>query len=999
MMKTDVLKCGIQPFWFWNGDMKKEEILRQIHEMKEQGITGFIIHSRQGMELPYLSETYFERMELALEEAKHLDMEVWLYDEYPYPSGVTAGQVTLNHPEYQCKMLEKTEYRAAGGEEVSLTFSWGRVLSAMAYPVKAGKVMWQEGVDISAYAGTAYTEEVFQFSGLTKYNHKRFFTGKQARRLMWTAPEGEWQIYLFTEVIMTGFKYFDTFIDTLNPEAVKCFLETTHERYRKRFGTYLGTTIKGVFTDEITAFPPERPWSPLLPDMIQKKTGINILEYLPVLFDIPMDDKTEQVLYAYWNTCEEAFVDSYDRQIYNWCEETGVRYIGEKPIMRSGELQFVHVTGIDTGHQKVGEVPNLTPGRYRTSGKLASSAAHLYKRDGALCEAFHSIGWGMTLQDMKWTFDWLTVTGIDWFVIHAFYYTTNGLRKHDAPPSAFYQMPWWKDMKELSSYALKLNHMNRSLKRCVPVLLVDPITSVWTVWDKERQGVRDDFGALQEELFANRVDYYIIDPHLLAEAQVVEENGNVSICVGGEAFSCILLPSITTLEDDCFAKVREFTEKGGFTAAVGNLANRQIETENPGEWMGHWFDGTKENTLYAKEPKALGRLLKERLGGYGFSAKEGEEVSRAVLSVEYEMEDGKKAYFIMNSGQKKASLTGNVIEGELILKPLESGFYEAGENGKIAASLNKLGEQELSLEGEWQMKLESSNALRLGWWDLEARGTGQKSRQPVEPMALIDQLEKAEMMIPVNPRKQFGCPKTLLLTDDTYCYTMEFGLEERDTAVYLVSEKDGILGDYEIVLNGEALPADALQPKAFFMHDNVAADVSAYLKSGINTIQVYVNAKRSFDGLVSPLYLMGDFGVKMSEGRWWIVKLPQTAPIKSRKEALIPFYGGTVSYTRKLQKMAGENDGEAVTIRDIWMQDDAELFINGVSLGAKAWAPYTWEVPKGLLKEKDNTVTLKLTTAMDGLFEGQYFDREAMTYVNYQGNETEIEEYEAVVHK
>ena len=50
MEKTE-LKLGLQPFWFWNGDMKKEEIVSQILEMKAKGIPGFMIHPRQGLAL------------------------------------------------------------------------------------------------------------------------------------------------------------------------------------------------------------------------------------------------------------------------------------------------------------------------------------------------------------------------------------------------------------------------------------------------------------------------------------------------------------------------------------------------------------------------------------------------------------------------------------------------------------------------------------------------------------------------------------------------------------------------------------------------------------------------------------------------------------------------------------------------------------------------------------------------------------------------------------
>ncbi|MBQ4384274.1 MAG: glycoside hydrolase, partial [Firmicutes bacterium] len=96
---------GIQPFWFWNGDMDPDEIRRQIREMHEKGIHGFLIHPRQGMEIPYLSAEFFRRVQIAVEEAAACGMEVWLYDEYPYPSGVAAGLVTVDHPEYLCKTL------------------------------------------------------------------------------------------------------------------------------------------------------------------------------------------------------------------------------------------------------------------------------------------------------------------------------------------------------------------------------------------------------------------------------------------------------------------------------------------------------------------------------------------------------------------------------------------------------------------------------------------------------------------------------------------------------------------------------------------------------------------------------------------------------------------------------------------------------------------------------------------------------------------------------
>ncbi len=38
-----------KPFWSWNGELEKDELVRQVHIMKEMGIGGFFMHSRTGV--------------------------------------------------------------------------------------------------------------------------------------------------------------------------------------------------------------------------------------------------------------------------------------------------------------------------------------------------------------------------------------------------------------------------------------------------------------------------------------------------------------------------------------------------------------------------------------------------------------------------------------------------------------------------------------------------------------------------------------------------------------------------------------------------------------------------------------------------------------------------------------------------------------------------------------------------------------------------------------
>ena len=90
------------PFWFWNDYLTEEEILRQMKEMKDKGVDGFVIHPRKGLpaEIEYLSGEYFRFVKFAVAKAKEMDMKVVLYDEAMYPSGSCRGAVVRSDPDF-----------------------------------------------------------------------------------------------------------------------------------------------------------------------------------------------------------------------------------------------------------------------------------------------------------------------------------------------------------------------------------------------------------------------------------------------------------------------------------------------------------------------------------------------------------------------------------------------------------------------------------------------------------------------------------------------------------------------------------------------------------------------------------------------------------------------------------------------------------------------------------------------------------------------------------
>ena len=123
------------PFWAWNEKINEKESKFQIQEMCDKGMGGFFIHSREGLETPYLSEEWMAQVGTAVQEAKEKGLEVWIYDEDKWPSGCAGGLVShVNPKEYSAKgltmeVLDAAVYKVAGRTlEVGKEYADGKIL-------------------------------------------------------------------------------------------------------------------------------------------------------------------------------------------------------------------------------------------------------------------------------------------------------------------------------------------------------------------------------------------------------------------------------------------------------------------------------------------------------------------------------------------------------------------------------------------------------------------------------------------------------------------------------------------------------------------------------------------------------------------------------------------------------------------------------------------------------------------------------------------------------
>lgn len=587
----------IQPFWFWNGDMKDEEIERQIEEMYVQGVGGFFICPRQGLQIPYLSEAWFEKVRFAIEAAKKRDMHVYLYDEYPYPSGIAGGEVTLIHPDAKHQTLVTKTLRVSGGAKVRQEYPWAKVIYAKAVPVTADGVrLWDQLVDLKDAIGNLQADPVFQKTGLTTYNQKRFFTYRTVFQLDWEAPESayEWDILVYQEKEIEDFKYYGTFVDPCHKEAMQTFIQLTHERYAKHIGSEFGGTVKGMFTDEIGLLG-SMPWTPRLEAYFQERHGYSITEHIAALSHADYRDAA-RIRYDYYQALHELLTQSYHKQVYDWCDEHGLLYLAEVPSIRMTTQRFSHVPGGDSAHEKLGRSLEWILRRYacsfRDNPKMTSSIARQLGRQRNVDECFHSVGWSMNMQDAKWMIDRMAALGTNFFTFHAFFYTVDGLTQHDAPPSQFYQNPYWPHFRKLGDYAGRISYIMAQGTADIRIAMLDPTTTFWThmgnplhhfdyggddAAEKAKlEQLKDDWRSLSVNLLQTRRDYDHLDPELLAEADLRDGK----LVIGDAQYSVLLLPPLANLEQKAWAAAQRFLAAGGTVISFGLLPSQRIEAGN-----------------------------------------------------------------------------------------------------------------------------------------------------------------------------------------------------------------------------------------------------------------------------------------------------------------------------------------------------------------------------------------------------------------------------------
>ncbi len=546
------------PFWFWNGDMEEAEIDRQLQEMQAKGVNEAFIHARRGLTIPYLSELWFARIGFTLKKASEYGMRMWLYDEDNWPSGYAGGRVLKADPDCRSKNLARVVVPA----DADLTIPEGKLVAALAV-MEDGRTL-----DVTESFGTA---GVSPASGSGVAGETPALPSGVKEITFFMERYGHWQP-AYTD---------DWYVDLINPKCVSEFIRTTHDEYYRRFGKYFGNTVAGIFTDEPGFYqtlwdrdPDTNIWTGEFLTEFQEIKGYDLKPHLAALWDATADYR--RVRADYYDVVSILFRDVFFKPIYEWCEARGVESIGHvtieedlkyHPRMFGGffrSMEFLHVPGVDEIGQLRKNPDEITP-------KLGSSAAHMFGRHRCMSETFGVYGWKLTIEEMKATTDLQYVRGINFFVPHAFYYSIEGERKEECPPSEFCQNVWWKYFKHYADYVGRLSYMNTLGNHVADVAVYYPLPSVWAEITPTDTTIPDVMDARLKEvsalLLANQHDFDYVNDDAIRTAVY----GGGQFHINEEGFSVLVIPAAIVMAVDTAERLAEYVRLGGTVIVWGNI--------------------------------------------------------------------------------------------------------------------------------------------------------------------------------------------------------------------------------------------------------------------------------------------------------------------------------------------------------------------------------------------------------------------------------------------
>lgn len=887
---------GTVPFWVWNTKITRPNIDSMLNDYRKNDFGGVIIHPRPGLITEYLSKEWFDLFEYALQRAKQLGLNIWIYDENSYPTGFAGGLVGEQMPEaYNQGQMLYMEAAERIPDNVSDFFLCLREENGL----------YRDVTDhLSDEAGKSGHYQLFK-----KVNYQRSNRGSVA------GPIGV------------------SYVDLMAKGVTDKFIDITYRGYEKVVGKEFGKTIKGVFSDEPTIINEGRNsvrWTPDLFDRFYKNWHYDLRLQLPSLFKEVGDWK--RVRHNYYQVLLELFVDRWSKPVSAYMHDHQLTWTGHywehgwpSPYHGPDNMAMYawhQMPGIDMLFNQFNEDKPVQFGNICAVRELGSVANQLGKTR-TLSETYGGAGWELTFKDMKRLADWEFVLGVNFLNQHLSFMTLTGARKYDYPPSFSYHEPWWPYYRFMNHYFTRLSYLLSKGEQHNKILIIEPTTSAWMYYARDGENKRFFDIAKSFNDFVTRMQRALLEYDLGSE-NIVKDNGRIdgnSFVIGERAYKTVVIPpGMENINGATFRLLKEYIAAGGKVICFEQLrlVDGAICKELSAAHLPDKILDTDRKTLldlFHNDEFKISGMKGDSIGGNIYHQRRKLANGELLLLTNASM-TGASSGSIDMQGQDVLQMdlnTGSIsrLHYSQHQEAVHVNFHipPAGSQVLFIAKKKIPGYKAVEPSAEWttvnasmtKVSRPSENNLTIDFCDLHLQHpdstytnihVGVASNTVFKHHGFTDGVGN-----PWNNRTQF---KDAIVKRDTFStgtgYTAVYHFNvsaDVDARLFkAVIEQPGLWHDVKI--NGVPVknePGEWWLDRSFGVYR-----IGAYIKSGDNELAVTV-APMSIYAEIEPVYILGDFNLAAAAQGWCIVK-PEPLQLGYWKNQGLPLYGHGITYTK-----------------------------------------------------------------------------------------------------
>lgn len=712
----------IFPFFWQHGE--EEATLREYMKViQESNCHAVCVESRPHPD--FCGEKWWQDMDVILDEARKRNMKVWILDDSHFPTGYANG-AALKAPLHLRRQSVYSRSFSVNGKK---TFSCNveKVMKKLPKTFM-GSVMEK----INKNNQYQFDDQhVIGVSAITKDAKVPVAVDYHinGNKLQAELPVNAKKVYVTFLTRNAGIHR--SYINMLEEESCKILIDAVYEPHWEHYKEDFGKTIAGFFSDEpeigngvyfnteiTVGHDFDFPWSPTLEARLEEYLGENWANLLPLLWENEDADKemTAYVRHLYMDTVTRLVETCFSKQIGNWCERRGVKYIGHmiednNQHARLGAslghyfrgLAGQHMAGIDNiGGQVLPQKEDapaegqakITGGRdgefyHYLLGKLGASAAAIdpRKQGNCMCEIFGNYGWSEGPRLEKFLADHFMVQGINCYVPHAF--SAKPYPDPDCPPH-FYahgHNPQYRHFGQVIAYMNRICNLISGGKSVVDTAILYHGEAEWAgeamLSQKPARILMEnqvDFHVIPTEVFADRV-------HHLTE---ISEEG---LKINGNYYHTLLVPQAEYITAEFAKALAELKNSGCKVVFIGQAPKGISDTKEA-------FEETVQICELKDILKHVNRELKINSASYRIRSLH----YKGTEEIYYFVNEDDKAYsgtakipyteqlYLYNAWENRAEkaeykVKEEITEIKLSLKPGESAIYVVGTQDNLQDKL------------------------------------------------------------------------------------------------------------------------------------------------------------------------------------------------------------------------------------------------------------------------------------------------------------------------